>query len=101
MLFVRLRLGLFGAVCCFVSTAPVASGASRCCWLLWALLVCFRSMMLVCARGLALRLGVCILGLPLLFVLLHLFPPSRHFVTFSCLPQGECARFHQTYKTCT
>ena len=30
--------------------------------LLWVLFVCFRSVLLFCARGLALRLGVCLLG---------------------------------------
>ena len=33
-------------------------------WLLWALLVCFRSVLLVRARGPALRLGACLLGFP-------------------------------------
>ena len=37
-----------------------ALGSSCCCRLLWALLVCFRSLLLVRARGPAPRLGVCI-----------------------------------------
>ena len=68
MLFVRLRLGLLGAVCCFVSAAPVrigcALGAFCRCRLLWALLVCFHSVLLVRARGPALHPGVCLLGFP-------------------------------------
>ena len=39
-------------------------GASCCCRLLGALFVCFRSVLLVRARGPALRLGLCLLGFP-------------------------------------
>ena len=59
-----------------------ASGASCRPRLLWALLVCFCSVLLVRAREPALRLGVC---LPLLFVLQRLFPSLRPFVTFDDL----------------
>ena len=54
MLFIRLHSGLLGAVCCFVSAAAAAP----------ARIGCFRSVLLVRARGPALRLGVCLLGLP-------------------------------------
>ena len=55
------------AVGCFVASyppLPCALGASCRCRLLGALIVCFRSVLLVRARGPALRLGVCLLGLP-------------------------------------
>ena len=54
MLFIRLHSGLLGAVCCFVSAAAAAP----------ARIGCFRSVLLVRARGPALRLGVCLLRFP-------------------------------------
>ena len=36
MLFVRLRLGLLGAVCCLFPLLRRTLGASCCCLLLWA-----------------------------------------------------------------
>ena len=49
-------------------------GASCCCWLLWALLVCFRSVLLVRARGLAFRLGEYLSGFPAIVCTPKTFP---------------------------
>ena len=61
-LLVVLRFGQFGVA--FFTPLQCAVGAPCCCWLRWALLVCYCSVLLVRARGPALRLGVCFLGFP-------------------------------------
>ena len=64
MPFIRLHLGLLGAVFYFVSASPVRIGCFVPLPAAQALFVCFRSVWLVRARGPALRLGVCLLGFP-------------------------------------
>ena len=51
---IGLRVWLLGASCSLVSATPMIAAAAGC----WVLLVCSRSMLLVCTRGPALRLGV-------------------------------------------
>ena len=66
MLFIQLHIGLLGAVLCFVSAAPVHVGCFVPLPAAWGLVRvgCFRSVLLVRARGPALWLGVCLLGFP-------------------------------------
>ena len=104
MIFPRLRLGLLGAVCCFVSAAPLHVG----CFLPLPAALGLAIVLPFCAVGprswagspsLSVPFGVsCYVlqrdvmvgmhqqsgtraGNPLLFVLLHLFPPLRLFAT--------------------
>ena len=84
MLLAVLRLGLLGAVCCLVSTAPVCDGYFLMLPAALALLVCFRTVLLVRVPGTAFRLRVCLVGFPTV-VNCYLFPPLRLFVNVGVL----------------
>ena len=82
MPFVRLRLGLLGTVCCFISAAPVCVG----CFLPLPAVLGVPSVLPFRVVGPRSWAGspswsVHFWGFPLLFVLLHLFPPLRLFET--------------------
>ena len=80
---VALRAVGCGVLLCFRrSGVHWVRGAVAGC-LLGALFVCFRSVLLVRARGPAVRLGVGLLGFPLLLAMLHLFPLVRLLVTLT------------------
>ena len=85
ILFVRLRLRLLGAVCCFASTAPACVGCS----LPLPAALALASVLpfhVVGPRSWACSpsWSVPFWGFLLLFVLLHPFPPSHLFVTILC-----------------
>ena len=78
ILFVRLHLGLLGAVCCFVSAASVCLAVPSC------FRLCSCASFLCCRSALVGRLsvlGCVIVGFPLLLLLLHLFSILSLFVT--------------------
>ena len=83
ILFLRLHSRLLGAVCCFVSAAPVCVG----CFL--PLLAALGLVSVVPCPVLGPRSSTgslscsALWGFRLLFVLLHLFPPLRLFLGFS------------------
>ena len=70
MLFVGCTWGCW-VQCVALFLPPRCALGASCRCLLWALFVCFRSVLLVRARGPALRLGVCLWGFPLLFVMCY------------------------------
>ena len=78
--FVRLLLGRLGAVCVASFQLPQCTlGASCRCLLLWALFVCFPSVLFaLVSRVSVLECGFW--GFPMLFSLLHLFPLLHLFV---------------------
>ena len=97
ILHVALRFGLLGAVCCFVSTAPVCVG----CFLLFPATVGLASVLPSCVVAPRSWAGFpswssTLWGFPLLFALLHLLPPLRLFAT----PLDDAATPRKALLTC-